>query len=351
MTKKQFTVSGIALLLLIVAVGWWSSHKKTISDSKSIFKVEHPRTSSGIFSDELKHSRTSSSIPSGEWEKKQTGPSATIDYENPENWWKFPISFYGKVVDENNQPLADAEVVFIVNDESSEGTTEYHKKSDGEGLFALTGVKGKGTAVDVSKKGYYRTKSANSYFHYAGIEDTFFIPDPNNPVVFQLRKKGEAAELVHREKLFTFSIDGTKYCLDLLTGKKVVEPNAQSDFAVSFVRSNKIIDHKFDWEVVFESANGGFIESNEEFMLEAPETGYQQSLHFGYLASDPNWKRDMERKFFLQSRGGKFYARLEVLIKPKYNEEAAIYLTYYLNPDGSRNLEYDKSKEIEVKVK
>ena len=83
-------------------------------------------------------------------------------------------------------------------------------------------------------------------------------------------------------------------------------------------------------------------------MFEAPESGYRSTLRFGYRASDPNWRSEEKCKLFLQSRQGEYYTRLEVAIIPEYNEKGAIDLNYYLNPDGARNLEYDKSKEIEV---
>ena len=261
------------------------------------------------------------------------------------------ITFYGKVVDEKGNPVEGATAFFSVNDLSENSATPFEIKSDDEGLFSLRNVKGGGTSVRVFKDGHYTSPTEYRYFDY-NRESASHVPDANNPVIFQLRKKGEAAELVHREKLFTFTIDGTVHYIDLLTGKKYVGGSSQGDFSVRIIRSQKSSNDRFDWEVVLEAVgDGGFIESTEEFMLQAPEDGYQPVIHIGYNAPDANWRSEERRKFYLRSRAGKFYTRLETTIIPEYNNKGAIDLNYYLNPDKSRNLEYDKSKEIEVKVK
>src|SRR5208337_916291 len=56
--------------------------------------------------------------------------------------WRTPIEFYGKVVDENTNPVADAQVAFDCNDTSAEGTSFYHVQSDANGLFSIRGIQG-----------------------------------------------------------------------------------------------------------------------------------------------------------------------------------------------------------------
>ncbi len=348
MTIKKVMLSGIGILVLGVIL--WLLPQKNPSNSIQQSSKNSEKSSSSIFQTKLESSHVDN--------KRQPKPIPrsvnifSIDYENPENWWKFPISFYGKVVDESNQPLPEAEVVFIVNDESSEGTTEYHKKSDGNGLFALTGVKGKGTAVDVSKEGYYQTRSASSYFLYAGIEDTFFTPDPNNPVVFQLRKKGEAAELVEMEKKVHIPKDGTPVEISLLTGKPVSAGQGDIKIECWTMDQNQISYEKrfYDWKFRLSVPGGGLIESTQEFDFKAPTDGYRpfDEIDMPTSLGKEKWTDQIKKRYFLKLRNGN-YARI-------YLEMIAhgghfCWIESYLNPDGSRNLEYDKSKEIEVKVK
>ena len=69
--------------------------------------------------------------------------------------WKISIRFYGLVVDQNNQPVAEASVHFQWTDLSEKGTSEADTTSDARGFFALLNQKGKNLGVYVSKQGYY----------------------------------------------------------------------------------------------------------------------------------------------------------------------------------------------------
>jgi hypothetical protein len=117
--------------------------------------------------------------------------------------WGMPINFWGRVVDESNEPIANANVHFEWNDISKKGTSDASTKSDSNGFFSLTERRGKRLYVDVGKEGYYSGGDArNATFEYAQPEMRF-VPDQNNPVVFHLRKKGETEPMVHREKEVT----------------------------------------------------------------------------------------------------------------------------------------------------
>lgn len=67
------------------------------------------------------------------------------------------IAFYGKVIDQNNQPVTDATVhvlVYRTEDSIGKATTKIAGRTDANGLFQLTG-KGSSTAIaTIKKKGY-----------------------------------------------------------------------------------------------------------------------------------------------------------------------------------------------------
>jgi hypothetical protein len=118
--------------------------------------------------------------------------------EQTENEWRTPIEFYGKVVDENTNPVANANIYFVWTDLSPQGNSERNVTSDQDGLFDLRNVKGKVLTVEVSKQGYYSYKNYPVGFFYAGKNENF-VPDVNNPVLFFLRKKGVGTQLVTSE--------------------------------------------------------------------------------------------------------------------------------------------------------
>jgi hypothetical protein len=269
---------------------------------------------------------------------------------DPDFDWKTPIEFYGKVVDERSIPVEGARISFMWTDLSAQGTSTRETTSDQQGLFSLSGVRGKRLVVtSVTKEGYYTSFQSNRFsFEYANPhETTYHEPDATNPVVFLLKRKGQAEPLVNGLTLFGFKPDGTRYFLDLVQGKNKREP--PGDLIVQFLRGESNRARKFDWSVKFDVPEGGLLETTEEFMFTAPAEGYQPSIEIVAKADDPNWPSQVKRRFYLVSRNGKCYGRLEATIIPAYNQISAIDLTYFVNTNSSRNLEYDPAVQPKPK--
>ncbi len=257
-----------------------------------------------------------------------------------------PIIFYGKVVDEKEAPVLQADIEFGVNDASRDGLTKYHIQSDSAGLFSISGIEGGGMTVQVSKEGYYAARSEVPYFYYSPLRGPQkYTPNVNNPMLYHLRRKGLANPLIYGQKLFGFKVDGSPGYLDLVEGKN--RKTVSGDVAVRIIRSVDDANHKFDYSIVLEALNGGIIESSNEFMFLAPENGYMPSVEIKQSKDAPSWSSRTSRKFYLKSRGGECFSRIEADIDPKYSKDAAgINMTYYVNLSGSRNLEYDPAKQI-----
>lgn len=268
---------------------------------------------------------------------------------DPQYEWKTPIEFYGKVVDQDGRPVPAVEVKMNWTDMSAEGTSEAQRTTDASGLFSITGIRGKNFGViALEKEGYVPfTKSNPHSFEYAGFwEPTYHVPDQRKPVVFRLRKKGEAAALLrYGPTLFGAKPDGTPVVFDFATGRKT---NSGGQFSVSVKKGARKADRQFDWEVTLEAVgNGaGLLESKDEFMVEAPESGYQQSWAFTQKAGMEGFQSEMQAKFFVKTSEGQF-ARIEVRVLPEYRETAAVDLASYFNPEpGNRNLEFDPAKVV-----
>ncbi len=129
--------------------------------------------------------------------------------QDPNFDWKQPITFYGKVIDQNEQSVANADVHFVWTDLSQNGTSEVDSKSDVRGDFSLTDKTGKRLSVTVSKDGYYTPKTeASSSFEYANPSGGLFVRNMANPVFFHLYKKGRPEDLIHGLKLFGINAEG-----------------------------------------------------------------------------------------------------------------------------------------------
>lgn len=91
--------------------------------------------------------------------------------------WQGSIEFYGKVVDENSNPVAGAQISFHwveVPDETGNRTAM--TESDTEGLFSLRGQRGLNLGVSVSKESYYSSRRDNDSFNYGSLRGESFSP-------------------------------------------------------------------------------------------------------------------------------------------------------------------------------
>ena len=81
--------------------------------------------------------------------------------------------------------------------------------------------------------------------------------------------------------------------------------------------------------------SGGFIEQNEEFPFEAPESGYKPMVEFDFRVGETNWSQSLHKSYYIVFGQPPRYGRIDV--------QTGIYrgvsLSYAINADGTRNLE------------
>jgi len=272
------------------------------------------------------------------------------------------ISFWGKAVDENGKPIEDAKVIFGAADKYFGKGTNYTGKSDSQGLFSISGISGAGLYVRVEKEGYYHISGkSNGSFAY-GVPSGQERPTKDNPAIFVLKKKGLTEPMIN----FSFDKkdlphDGSSIEIELKSGKTV--PIGQGDIRVSS-KIEKIAWNdnrtKFDWEIKIEILNGGLVDRKNTLDFIAPENGYESSwkIQVSKTDDDSRSRHNLQRDVFLKLRNGK-YARVELRVNPfstpfeKINNVysysyrfVGLYGDVYLNPSGSRNLEYDPAKRL-----
>jgi len=252
--------------------------------------------------------------------------------------FSWPISFYGKVVDQNTNPIVKADVLFMWNDTSPTGTSKTGTFSDKNGLFSLEGAKGRGMSVYVSKPGYYTLKDQAISFDYEQDFGSQHRPDPNNPVIFRLRKKGPGVDLITSqygvapELKVTAPRNGVPVLVDLMERK------------VGSIGQLKISQNKpeylqakqaTEWSFRMEIPDGGFVEQNDEFPFEAPASGYQPIVDFHFKAGETNWTRSLTKNYYITFGQPPRFGRLSM----ETSIGLGVTLHYAVNPDGSRNLE------------
>jgi len=109
-----------------------------------------------------------------------------------------PITFYGRVVDQSNQPVPEAKAYFNAADKFGGPGTDYQRISDANGYFSITGIHGSDLGVGVGKDGYYSRDQSHAYFNFGNGPHGKNLPPParDNPAVFVLVKMGETEPLI-----------------------------------------------------------------------------------------------------------------------------------------------------------
>jgi hypothetical protein len=248
--------------------------------------------------------------------------------------WQAPIEFFGKVVDENGNPVSGASVNFHwVEFPDENGNRSTNTESDAEGLFSLRGVCGPILTVLVSKEGYYPRRGGA---HYGPLAAESFSPDPKDPVVFVLRKKGTPEPLVAINRSYQIPRGGTPVSINLETGNAMTGRSGHLVVQCWTEDSGKRSGEKYDWRCLITIPGGGLALTEEEFPFLAPENGYVPTTEIVMPAARPDWKSDVELKFYYRLADGRFGRMTFSMIA---GGDHFCMIESFLNPTGSRNLE------------
>ncbi|MFO1488059.1 MAG: hypothetical protein U1F65_06245 [Verrucomicrobiota bacterium] len=266
------------------------------------------------------------------------------------------ILFYGKVVDQFTNPVVGADVEVSVPVVNLLGAMSYDKRSletDTDGNFEVssrtygaTKLKGHDLYIkEITKDGYGGNwcNGSNSGFSFA--LGNRFQPDPQHPVVYQLRKKLLPPAFLFQET-------------DLSLESRVAASAWTNGY--DFIKRHRFDDtHRlvFNGEPVFPdiqckatfntndgtwtvtlmpgNTNGGIIAS-EQMLYEAPETGY----HSEYVFTPEDRPQQVKMPhLYLKSREPAIYTRIDIKYLNANKEFFRLSGEAVTNPYGERNLE------------
>jgi hypothetical protein len=252
------------------------------------------------------------------------------------------IIFFGKVLDQFDAPIANAKVDanVRVNNGTRVGEDRFSLTTDSTGLFKITNYKGKDLGVWITKDGYVMA-TTNTSFVYSRLwpQAQRYIPDPDNPTVIRMWKLQGAEPLLKIDKQYNFPIGSTRATIDLLQGKIVSDGG---DFTVTVYRPDGEVSeqHPQHWRIRLEVPTGGFIQTNgnqSAITFAAPKDGYQQQGEY----ENNNGREVFENSFFLKSRGGQIFAKVNIWlqINRRPEEPISVSINGVANVNGSRNWE------------
>jgi len=210
-----------------------------------------------------------------------------------------PMEFYGKAVDESGVPLngVTATISCVVFPENQFIT---NIPTGANGLFALHGVTGQALAASVTKQGYEEVRGNNEHFFTYYGAASGFMPDSNNPIIFHLRKKGAGTELITSRHGISPELeiiglhDGSAVRVNFFDQKVGGEGQMELS-AVKPPRGQAATEWSFRMSI----PDGGFIEENDEFPYDAPESGYQPTVDFHFKAGETNWTDTLHKQYYI----------------------------------------------------
>jgi hypothetical protein len=292
--------------------------------------------------------------------------------EEIEELYNSVATFYGRVLDLDGLPIANATVSYakppnpLHNTDSTAGLEAY-MKTDANGNFAIVRYKAPSLHIGVGADGYYATPESVKDFTFAPLPPSvrdhpppgLEVPiihqaDPANPVIFKLRKMGPTVPLY---ELSTTVKLGPQVMVSLDQIPSVTVKGQHSiTIRGKLNKQSVVIDSDtgrelYDWSVDVSVPGGGLLEREEEETLEAPLVGYRPSVRIEQMAQSgaKSWRRDVKREYFVRF-GDETYARVTISCHTGMRGASNVGIRSYYDPSGGRNFEFDKAKALRLKM-
>jgi hypothetical protein len=265
---------------------------------------------------------------------------------------------YGKVVDQDGEPVVGAKVRAALERETSlTDDKEYDTKTDAKRLFHFLGLHGSALDIIPEKAGYdFDPKLPCS------SRPDLYVPDPTNPLIVTMWKLHGAEPMVHSDTKglpYWYSFlepNGSWAWINMMTCRDAkYEKNASGerhyDLEVRLYRDELIKTNAnrvlfCNWSATIGITNGGIVEipTNNIYPFEAPVEGYQPSITLNFTTNMVGWSDQFKKEFYFESQNGKIYGRMTIEMDNWGRFRADI----YTNPAGSRNLEFDPKEQIDA---
>jgi hypothetical protein len=331
---NQTRILVVGLLIVVGVVLWWLRAPQPRQTQETVAPIAEPGPSPSP-----EAAVTPRSVPPIEERRKAVA-------EKVRGVLATPITFYGRVVDQNDDPVPDATVNYNALDKFDASGSQYQGKSDANGSFSISGIVGAALSVGVRKEGHYMIdgKSANTFAYGVGPDSVRREPPTkDDPAIFVLQKMGTAEPLIHiSSRTYRIPRNGAPVEVNLTTGRV----SAPGHLRVETWTEDQTKDAKqhYNWRCRISLPNGGLIERYGQFDFRAPADGYRPSDYIVMLRTAEKWQPQAKRDYFIQLPEGN-YGRLTFYMIAQGDHFFEI--ESYINPTpGSRNLEFDPNKTV-----
>lgn len=256
-----------------------------------------------------------------------------------------PIEMYGKVIDQHGQPVAGAEVYMMVagGGSLSPGSGPVRTNTDEAGLFRVQ-AKGQDISIDAVNhpqlaplrfavgKAVSGTKRLLAVDRYGKEYNWRRYTTRDKPFVINVWRV-EKFEKVALNSGYLEPVPGGK-------------PEEHAGVVVTCERETKEPNvhwrhQKGSWSITFRPIDGGIQETDDLYLNEAPESGYQPELTVAMNRGDPDYKVNIQpaRRYYYTAHNGKLYGSFSATFDPYMEDDScSIQVAFKYNSNGSRNL-------------
>ena len=262
---------------------------------------------------------------------------ATDNQRKMEDWRKqiidernVPIEFFGKVVDQDSNPIAgvtiQAAVVYV------DVVVQVKRTTAADGRFEISGLKGTGFDLNVLEKAGYEPEPFSRGHGVAG-------GSLDNPVVFKMWSTNIHEQLISGSKPFDIIPDGRPYFINFADDS--ISESDNGDLKVWIQYTNQVVRGQLDdWSAGIEVINGGLQETKDYSMFSAPSDGYVPNFIWKNQIKGGQRGSIGQRRFYLALKNGQEYGRMTIEMIAPFNNQTPglIRLSYAINPSGSRIL-------------
>jgi hypothetical protein len=339
--STKFRMSVIALLVVVICLVLfvWHPHQAIqTTKNNQVVAANENKTNILRTSEEPASSSSREAFTNMVQDEMARMKRLNRDSDREITMWQAPLVFYGKIVNESNQPIAGVQVAF--NASAMDGFRKEIQNTgvvftDERGIFVIDNVNGIGAMLELSHSNYYSYPDNINSFDKRGVTSGDSLPSNEYRArLFRMHSKGHPVALIHRVDGINVPLDGVPKSLDL-RGSDYNQKIGQLVVEATGTPPPHYSQQPFDWDAKISVPNGGFVECTNQFDFVAPNIGYQPTIEYSFPKETPGWVDTVSKNYFVKLPSG--YARLNIYIGAK--RPLFFSIEYDYNPDGSANLE------------
>lgn len=278
-----------------------------------------------------------------------------------------PVAVYGRLIDQYGNPVPGATVNYTIK-HTALGYRTFSDYTNKDGTFSTDHHNGLKLKINYFEKSGYdflvrrnRASKMDLPFRHRNYADfgttnnakgtdlrwrrmsNYSEQLTREPIVFHAWKKGDTATLILDTKSMGFSANNGYQEFKLPATKGAVKIRFEADWKEGQPDRDK-------WAVDIMVSDGGILETDDQFLYEAPVNGYQAKWSYRCTGLDPSGRTpscmyNLNRSYYIKAHNGQIFGALMVRFRPFRGNDNKFYtdIAYWINPSKSRNLLNDKS--------